>query len=508
MKQKTSIIALTLIFSWGILLRIIEVVNGNYLFGFDQGRDYLAAYNIVVNHKLTLIGAEVGAGSAGLLGLFHGPGYYYLLALVYAIFRGDPYGSILLMFVFGVATLVVVYLTVGKMLGKSASYIVLFLVGICPLIVSQSRFLWNHHPSSFLIVLVLYCVYKIRESPKLYAPISVFLAGSIYHFELAIAVPLVVSVLLSLVIVYRIRSIKIYLYSIIAAFTSFLPFILFEARHGWMAVRSLFSYVGGNAPIGNDVPYLRLRDHMGYYMQNAINSFPRMNNFLPEIVFKTVIIFLFCATVYFALKDIKKERRKFFQFLLVMLVTSYGMFLLLNNIIWDYYLIHAHFAYMYVFSYCLINAVKSVKNSLFSKITVAVFSIFLISSVVSSCRWMIGNFRYDLTELGGVEKIRGKRMAIDYVYKDAQGKPFSVFVFMPPIYTYPYDYLFTTYGRQKYGYVPEKEKKGLVYLIIEKDNSKPWTYKGWLETVIVDGSIIDTTTLETGHIIQKRIFPL
>jgi hypothetical protein len=78
---------------------------------------------------------------------------------------------------------------------------------------------------------------------------------------------------------------------------------------------------------------------------------------------------------------------------------------------------------------------------------------------------------------------------------------------MAPIYTYPYDYLFKTYGKETYGYVPGSEKKGLVYLIIEPDGSKPWTYKGWLETVIVGGDIISTTTLGTGHIIQKRIFP-
>jgi hypothetical protein len=78
---------------------------------------------------------------------------------------------------------------------------------------------------------------------------------------------------------------------------------------------------------------------------------------------------------------------------------------------------------------------------------------------------------------------------------------------MAPIYTYPYDYLFQTYGGQKYGYVPGSVKKGLVYLIIEPDSSKPWTYKGWLETVIVGGTIVKTETLPTGQIVQLRQFP-
>lgn len=46
-----------------------------------------------------------------------------------------------------------------------------------------------------------------------------------------------------------------------------------------------------------------------------------------------------------------------------------------------------------------------------------------------------------------------------------------------------------------------------VLLIIEPDNSKPWSYNGWLETVIADGTIISTVALPTGHIIQKRTFP-
>ena len=121
---------------------------------------------------------------------------------------------------------------------------------------------------------------------------------------------------------------------------------------------------------------------------------------------------------------------------------------------------------------------------------------------------MIINIRYDYWDVGGIAKIKGKRASIDYIYHDAGGKPFSEFTFMPPIYTYPYDYLFLTYGKKTYGYVPGKEKKGLVYLLIEPDGSKPWTYKGWLETVIAGGDIIDTTTVPTGQIVQKRMFPL
>ena len=57
---------------------------------------------------------------------------------------------------------------------------------------------------------------------------------------------------------------------------------------------------------------------------------------------------------------------------------------------------------------------------------------------------------------------------------------------------------------RKYNYVPHKDKKGLFYLLIEPDSQKSWSYKGWLETVIKTGTILETKELPSGFIIQKR----
>jgi hypothetical protein len=113
-------------------------------------------------------------------------------------------------------------------------------------------------------------------------------------------------------------------------------------------------------------------------------------------------------------------------------------------------------------------------------------------------------YRNDFNDFGGVHKIKGKIQALDYIYKDAGGKPFNLLVFTPPVYTYAYDYLLWWYGREKYGYEPERKKERTFYLLIEPDPHQPWTYKGWLETVIKIGKIIETKELPSGFIIQKR----
>src|SRR3990172_10086855 len=80
--------------------RMVEILSGNYLFGFDQGLFFQDVKKIVVDHKLTLIGSFTG----GQGGLFQGPGWYYLLSIPFFLTNGDPMGAMVLMFIIGLLT--------------------------------------------------------------------------------------------------------------------------------------------------------------------------------------------------------------------------------------------------------------------------------------------------------------------------------------------------------------------------------------------------------------------
>lgn len=67
MKKFWFIVGIILIFA--AIPRAVELISHNYLFGFDQGNFMLAVKHIVVDHKLTLIGVEVG----NIGGFFQGP---------------------------------------------------------------------------------------------------------------------------------------------------------------------------------------------------------------------------------------------------------------------------------------------------------------------------------------------------------------------------------------------------------------------------------------------------
>lgn len=113
-------------------------------------------------------------------------------------------------------------------------------------------------------------------------------------------------------------------------------------------------------------------------------------------------------------------------------------------------------------------------------------------------------WKNDFPDYGGTHKARGKLDAIDFIYRDANSKDFGLFVFTPPIYTYAYDYLIWWRGTRMYGYISPKDKKNTFYLLAEPDPEKPWTYKGWMETAVTGGTVINTWTLPSGFIVQKR----
>lgn len=495
---------MVLIVLYGASLRSIELLNKNPLFGFDQGRDYLAVSRILDEHKLTLIGAEVGAGFAGINGLFHGPFYYYFLAIPYIFLKGDPYGGVILMFFFGVSTLILSYVFLKRIFDERVALLTVYLFAVSPALEGQSRFVWNSHPAAFFIVIVFYLVSRIKAKPEIYFPAAVFVAGFIYNFQTAIAIPLILTIFFFSLFIARVKNLKTYAFAIVASLLAFSPLLIFQVRHDFLALRGAASYLqnGGKSELLSK-PHLiaHVTDYWNNFKSTFVHYYPIMSQ---EMVLQIFFIILAFFGLYYLAVSKAKSQKLFLGFLFFLIVVSWVFFLFLRNVIWDYYLIHLHMVYMILFAYVLVCSYDTFKTNK-GHFLVLLLIPFLLNMTVGSLNRFRVVFAYDYSDYGGGAKISGKTDAVDYVYQDAKGEPFNVMVFMPPIYTYPYDYLFQWYGKRKYRYVPGNERKGLLYLIIEPDSEKPWTYKGWLETVVVVGEVIKTETLPSGLIIQKRL---
>lgn len=497
MKNLFIYLLIVIIAFFALFPRIIEVLNQNYVFGFDQGRDFLAVHNIVVNHKFTLIGPELGSGSAGFSGIFHGPFFYYLLAIPFVIFNGDPYSGIVLMFLFGIFTMVFSYFLGKKLFGCTGGLIIALLIAISPSLISHSRLVWLPHVTSLFILLTFYFIYTMNKSNK-NVFFAAFFSGFIYNFEFAITVPLVLALCIYSVYIFRFKQLKQYIFLFLGLIVAFSPMILFELRHGFLGTRGVIDYLTHPKATADNLKFMELitRDHLGTLWYNFFDSFPNQN-IIPSIIIPLITLL---TVVAFLIKEKNIRLKHFIIFLLTLPFINFMVFSFLRSSIYTYYLTDLNLAYIILFTYAIFNSY--VKNNFILKVCL---TIFLIISILFAASNSFSVSIYDYSDYGGTAKVKGKIDAIDYIYKDAKGQRFNLLVFTPPVYTYAYDYLLEWYAKRRYNYYPSQEKKEIFYLLIEIDREKPWSYKGWLETVVKEGTILDTKTLPSGFIIQKRL---
>lgn len=492
-KRTTTVILVILLLFLSFVPRVIEVLNRNFIFLLDQGRDYMAVKNIVVNGKLTLIGAEIGGGMAGFQGIFHGPFYFYFLAIPFILFKGDPYGGLLLMFIFGLLTIGMSYKVGRKIFNSSFGGLTMaLLVAISPPLIAQSRFIWSPHPGSFFIVVMLYVVHLLYKKKKKHFFLAGFVSAFLYNFEFAIMVPVCIALLLYSFLILKFKYLKHYLFLTSGFMLGFLPMVLFEFRHRFGGIRGFTQYLLFQDKQESFV----IHGYFDVFLHNFFDTFPKLS-FLPPIL---IIILFIASAIFFLIREKDMRLKYFFLFLVLLTIITFFVLSFLRNYIFPYYLIHLNFVYIFFLSYILFSAFRNrIRNILV--VFLGLFVSFIIVATLNAGY----TFKKDLKDYGGMAKIKGKLEALDYIYNDAKGQRFGLLVFSPPVYTYPYDYLIWWHSRKQFGYIPHQEKRGPFYLLIEKDLREPWTYKGWLETVIKTGEVIYTKELPSGFIIQKRI---
>ena len=476
--------------------RAIELLNGNYLFGYDQGEHFQAVKKIVVDHNLTLIGTQVG----GAGGFFQGPGWYYLLAIPFFLTGGDPYGAMVLMFILGILTVFFAFYFGSKMFGQWVGILISFLIAISSTIIAQSRFIWPPFPIYLLTVFILFFLFRTFQGREKFFPLATFTAGFMAHFEIATAGLFFGQLILlsPFLLLKKLISFRYFLYGIFSFILPLTPLIIFDLRHQFLISKGIVGFVTHNQNPSHQVTYLyilkMLETHYNTFKYNFESTFS------PDILHAVIIVLLIVGGFFIVEnKKFSSAKKMFAGYLLVSPILFFILSMIYLWPMWDWWIRHLQIYYIFLLGIVLV----ALWRGIISKIIISMIGIMLLFSSVSNT---VNLYKHDLNDYGGTNKIKGKLQAIDYIYQDAKGKPFGVLVFSPPIYTYPYDYLFWWYGEKKYHYRPHNEKKGIFYLLIEGDPHQPWTYEGWIETVIKTGKIIETKILSpSGFIIQKRM---
>ena len=496
MNKKALVVILV---SVGIIIlaampRLIELISGNYVFGFDQGKHWLAAKSIVIDHKFPLIGDEVG----GRGGFFQGPGWYYLLAIPFFFFQGDPYGAVVLMFGIGVGIIILFLSLFYTLLSKKEVLAVAFMLSLAPILISNSRFAWPPFVIPFLTVVLLWNVYLVCEKKYRHILGVFFTIGLMAHFEIATAGSLFIStvIIFGTFLMKEKIPIRYLLFGLVCFLIPLFPLIIFDIRHDFLNSRGVLeTLTGSKRYVGSTIEYLKiLSNHRMIFSDEFYRAF--QVTYIPKIY---LVGFMAAGSIAMIMdRKIPLVKKRFIGFLCLLPAVLFFVFIFYKDDLWPWWI--SELTVIYTVLGGIITSYAWKQGLIMKCIVVSILGLMILSYGQKTHQ----SFQNELSDYGGVHKIKGKKDALDVIFKDAQGEKFGLLVFTPPIYTYAYDYLIWWYGQSQSGYIPPSEKKGIFYLLIEPDIGEPWRHKGWIETVIKDGTIEKTWQLPSGFIIEKR----
>src|SRR5258706_1246467 len=371
--------------------RAIELINGNYLFGFDQGVFYQAVRDIVVNHHITLIGAPVG----GRGGFFQGPGWYYLLAIHFILANGDPYGGMVLMFILGIGTVISVYILGSKILDQRAGIIIAVLIAISPILISQSRFIWPPFPVSFLSVFFLFVFVKVLQNKKKFLPLVALSLGLMFHFEAAIGMTLLLQFIIFSPVLFwkRFISIKSFLSAVLVFVLTQSPLIFFDLRHRFIITKGILGsfFQGSNSSHHVTQMYVKVMadNHLSIFLSSFMSIIP-FRILSPYIWIPLIVI----CVVGYVLMEKDQAKRIFIIYLTTSPILLFGVFMFYLWPMWEWWILELPIMYLFLFGILIDFLLKKKGFNLLAILLIGFFFSYYLSQTFNY-------YKNDLHDYGG-----------------------------------------------------------------------------------------------------------
>jgi len=434
-------------------------------FWYDQGRDALVIWDMVFNGKFTLIGPQMG-----FTGIFRGGWYYYLIAPFYALDRGNPIPPYVFLIATTIIAIFVLYI-LGKNMGKPKAGLLAGLVGsVSMYIVGASRWFSDPTPTLLISVLLVLSLYKYTEGKSWWIIITGFLCGMALQFSAATEIFYVPGIML---IVFLLRkkvrlNIKQIFFAILAFVCAFGPQIIFEIRHPGVQTGAFFNFVFHEKTFTYAFwEILKTRLPFDY------NMFASKFWIDGGLIFAPFFI-IFIGLMAFNWKKLW-QLDKFKVLFILAAVPIIGTLFFVSNLggVYEYYFTGYYLIWILLFSYVYIYFFKSI----LIKICLSIFIFLLIFLNLKS---FSQSYCIDINNSKNII-FANELAAIEWIYKDANGRDFNVDEYVPPVIPYAYEYLFKWLGTTKYRYQPLTKNIDLLYTLYEADDDHPERLGAWME---------------------------
>lgn len=350
----------------------------------------------------------------------------------YFLGKGDPGLASGFQILLEVLTLPFLYFALESLFNKRTAVMTLILYTVSYGMISQSRWLSNVTPiipfSNLLLFLIAYQLKKKRKIIWILA--TALTVGIITQLNAAVGIFLFPFLLWFYRKSLKIGNLALLLFGF---FLPALPIIIFQFRHNFVLVKAVMRFFGASGR-GLGFSFGVIRTDLIVFLRQI-----NMATFYPVILVSTLLFILGLIRL-----RGKKQALTIYAFFLIPFILL-GLF--------------QRGAIGFFFDAMLPLTLGVLVYSLeyFPKFAAKlIFGIIIVTNL-----WQLP-FIYQPTNAlipignGNVITLGDRKNIIDWMYKMAKGKPFSIWYYTIPYYhEQPWDYLFTIYAEPKYGYLPE-----------------------------------------------------
>ena len=465
---------------------------------YDQGRDFLKAAEIVLYKNPTFIGP-----TTGIMGIYHGAWWYYILTIPFTIFNGHPIGFYWFNFVIHFASYILLFLFVKRYFGITLALLSSTLVAISGYFSFTSTFVGNNImvlPSLLLWLMIQY-IFMLKPAQAKWFFLNGLLLGLTAEFEFAFGLFLIPSYFLSIFFIPLLRNkffvkksetwfryIMIRFFFLAGLVVAFAPRLMFELKNNFLQTKTLISYFFAPKYF-NPKPFINILNDRIMLFKNYFESI------FPYSFFS--LIFLGLAIISICSFPMRKKGKKIvfssvsFQYAMFTLLLSLLLFigsLTYKDNFWGNY--YEGIQYLFLLS---IIAFISLAHENIKKIVTPLLYLLLILLLCIGLKNTYESYKSP-TKLDGMIIME---QVVEKIHREEKSRPYCVRVYTPPVIPYTYEYLFLYERLSKKISDPIKEwQNNRCWFIEEKESVKERVVKWKAENYPKEYAVLKKTEIK------------
>lgn len=430
----------------GAALRWVNLAESMTFF-YDQGRDALAVTKILSGH-LTLIGP-----TSDMPGLFFGPLWFYLLAVLYKISFGNPVTVLWLVSFLDLLTIPLLGLVGQLFFNRRVGLLAATFWAVGALPVAYARTLANPATGGLWAILVVLGLFFVNRGRQNYLLLVAFSLAVLFQLNAAAAFFFFFFVALECILLRKNFSARIFFLALAVFSLSFFPQALFDIRHGFLGLNSVLKiFTASGAKEGFTFGLVARWDSL----VREISDYTFFGQ--PKLAIISIVLGLF-----FLRKKLRDSR---------LFVLWIGVPIFVFLLLYHRFESHPYYLQSVVPAAILLLAVvidKVSRRSLVAAVVITIAVLYFNSSGLAREIFQKDHLAQpaDPNLIGFADQQR----VLDYIYTRQSGNKFGYFAYnvIPYWADETWQYLFSWYGQKRYGFVPSRNSGSNIYLIYEPE---------------------------------------